>query len=121
MKVIVTGATGFIGRALVEALLRRGDEVVALTRSPGGALSRLPASVQTLEWQPPQPGPWMKAFSSADAIVNLAGEPVAGKRWTAEQKEEILTSRVDATEAVVRAIEQANPRPSVLINGSAIG
>jgi uncharacterized protein (TIGR01777 family) len=121
MKVIVTGVTGFIGRPLVEALLQRGDQVVTLTRNPGRALSRLPIDVQTLEWRPPELGPWTEAFTRADAVINLAGEPVANKRWTAEQKEEILSSRVDATNAVVEAIGQANPRPSVLLNASAIG
>jgi uncharacterized protein (TIGR01777 family) len=121
MKVIVTGATGFIGEALVEALLSRGDEIIALTRSPGGALHRLPAAVQTLEWHPPAPGPWMEAFNGSDAVINLSGESVARKRWTAEEKEEILSSRVDATNAVVAAIESASPRPSVLVNASAIG
>lgn len=121
MKVIVTGATGFIGEALVEALLKRGDEVTALTRSPGRALPRLPADVRILEWHPPERGPWVEAFNGVDAVLNLAGEPVAKRRWSAAQKEEILSSRVDATTAVVAAIQEANPRPSVLINASAIG
>jgi uncharacterized protein (TIGR01777 family) len=121
MKIIVTGATGFIGRALVEALLERGDQVVALTRGVEKAQEVLGPNVEALEWHAPQPGPWMDAFNGADGVVNLAGEPVGPRPWTQAQKERILASRVDATRAVVEAIKQANPRPSVLVNGSAIG
>jgi uncharacterized protein (TIGR01777 family) len=121
MKVIVTGATGFIGRHLVKALLQRGDQVTALTRGADRAGKLLGPGVQALEWSPPQPGPWMDTFGWADAVINLAGEPVAAKRWTAKQKDRILHSRVDATTAVVDAIAQAEPRPSVLISGSASG
>jgi uncharacterized protein (TIGR01777 family) len=121
MKVIITGATGFIGHALVKALRQRDDEVVALTRDADRARLRLGADIQALEWNPPELGPWTHVFAGADGVVNLAGEPVADKRWSAAQKERILTSRVDATNAVVRAIEEANPRPRVLVNGSAVG
>jgi uncharacterized protein (TIGR01777 family) len=121
MKVIVSGATGFIGAALVKALRQGGDEVVALTRNVDKARLRLGVDIEALEWRPPELGPWTNAFDGADGVVNLAGEPVADKRWSAAQKERILMSRVDATKAVVGAIERANPRPKVLISGSAVG
>ncbi|MBV9279504.1 MAG: NAD-dependent epimerase/dehydratase family protein, partial [Chloroflexi bacterium] len=73
MKVIVTGATGFIGRALVEALLDRGDRVVALSRSSQQAREALGSPFEVREWHPPQPGPWMEAVNGADGVVNLAG------------------------------------------------
>lgn len=121
MKIIVTGATGYIGGALVKALQAQGDQIVALTRNAEKAKGKLGPNVEVLDWSPPQPGAWMAAFNGADGVVNLAGEPVAAKRWTEAEKERILSSRVDATKAVVDAIRQANPRPSVLINGSAVG
>jgi len=119
MKIVVTGATGFIGRALVEALEKRADQVVALTRSAGRAREALGPDVEVLAWRPPQPGPWMSAFERADAVVNLAGEPIAAqrptevatRRWTSEQKGRIFSSRVEATRAVVEAIRQAAARP----------
>jgi len=93
--------------------------VTALTRNP--ARAGLDSRVNVLGWNPPEIGSWAEAFSGADGVVNLAGEPIAEKRWTAAQKERILRSRVDATNAVVAAIRQAEPRPSVLVNGSAVG
>jgi uncharacterized protein len=121
VKIIVTGATGFIGRALVRALRQRDDEVVALTRNTGKASSILGVDIEAVAWNPPALGPWTAALNGADGVINLAGEPVADKRWSAEQKERILNSRIDATRAIVEAIEHADPRPRVLVSGSAIG
>jgi uncharacterized protein (TIGR01777 family) len=129
MKIIVTGATGFIGSALVKALQERGDTVVVVTRSVQKAQATFGPQIDAREWNPPQPGAWMEAFNGADGVVNLAGEPIAAshptdvvtKRWTDKQKARIMSSRVDATKAVVEAIRQADPRPHVLVNQSAIG
>jgi uncharacterized protein len=120
MRIIVAGATGFIGRALTEALLQRGDAVTVLSRNPQRAGQGFGGRVEALEWHPPQEGPWMEAFERADGVVNLAGAPVAPfpRRWTASYKEKILQSRLDATNAVVTAIGQATARPSVLVNAS---
>ena len=118
MRVIVTGATGFIGGALVRALLARGDTPVALTRNVEKARKRLPPGVEAVQWDARDEGSWMEVFNSADGIVNLAGEPAFTKPWTARQKQRIRQSRIDVTEAVVNAIGKANSRPSVLVNGS---
>lgn len=123
MRVIVTGATGFIGRALIKALQARNDEVIVLTRSADKARTALGTEVEALEWRPPQPGPWADVFNRADAVVNLAGELVVDplKPWTEEQKALIRSSRVDSTRAVVEAILGASTPPRVLVNQSAIG
>lgn len=118
MKVIITGATGFIGSALVGALLARGDEVVALTRGASKAQGELDARVQVVEWHPPDPGPWMESFNGAGGVVNLAGAPIAQLPWTPARKRRIMQSRLDATRAVVDAITAADPRPGVLVNAS---
>lgn len=114
MRVAITGATGLIGSALSAALRTRGDEVVGVSRSPkpGAAM---------IGWDPrkggfTEPG----ALSGFDAVVNLAGESVAG-RWTSAKKAKIRDSRIQATRSVVQAIADANPRPGVLINASAVG
>jgi uncharacterized protein (TIGR01777 family) len=120
MKVIITGATGFIGSALVRALLNRGDEVVALTRDVSRGQAELGPRVEVLEWYPPYSGPWMEAFNGTDGVVNLAGATVETVPipWTARHKELVRSSRIDATNAVVEALARANPRPSVLVSAS---
>jgi len=125
MKFVISGATGFIGTALTQALLARGDQVVALSRNTEKARKRLGPRVECLEWQPPALGPWTEALNGADGVVNLAGEPVANKRWTEQQKQRLLASRVDSTRALAEAIRaaatQGVPGPRVLVNQSAVG
>ena len=122
MKIVVTGGTGFIGRRVVERLVERGDDVTVLTRNSTRASTKLPTGLSTLDWSPPDvQGEWVERVKAADAVINLAGEPVADKRWTAAQKHRILASRVEATTAIVAAMEQAPGQSKVLVNGSAIG
>lgn len=117
LRVFVTGATGLIGRALVHSLVADGHEVVALSRST--APPGLPAGTRVLEGDPSVPGAWQEELSRCDACVNLAGEPVAGGRWTDERRKRIRDSRVLATRNVASALAAGGPR--VLVNGSAIG
>jgi uncharacterized protein (TIGR01777 family) len=113
MKVAVTGATGLIGRRLVAALLGRGDEVVALSRS-GSALE----GATVIQWDPLSgPAP---AVPGVDGVVHLAGEPIA-QRWTDEVKQRIRASRVLGTENLVSGLEAWEPRPKVLVSTSAAG
>lgn len=118
MHVFVTGATGLIGKALVHALLRRGDVVTALSRSPD-APRRLPPGVRHLEGDPARSGRWEEELLRADACVHLAGEPVAEGRWTSEKRRLIRASRVDSTRLVAQVIGGGGP--SVLVSGSAVG
>ena len=120
MKVAITGATGFVGSRLVERLQSQGHQPLILTRNPSGAKRTFP-NLEIVEYTPTQSGSWQKALSGCDAVVNLAGEPIAESRWTTEQKQAILNSRKLGTQKIVEAISQANPKPSVLINTSAIG
>ena len=117
MRVFLTGATGLIGRALASSLASDGHEVVALSRS--GAPAGLPAGTRTVTGDPAVPGPWQEELSRCDACVNLAGEPVAGGRWTEERRKRIRDSRVLATRNVASVI--ATGGPAVLVSGSAIG
>lgn len=123
MHFIITGATGFIGRPLVQELVRRGHRVTALTRDGQRAQAAMGPGVEVVEWHPPQMGPWTSAFNGADGVVNLAGVPVVSpvKPWTSAYRAAVRDSRVNATRAVVEAIRQADPRPRVLVNQSAIG
>ena len=108
----ITGASGFIGRRVIDLALGRGHEVVAFTRSPGRAI----------------PGCEMRAFSldappdlrGCEAIIHLAGESVVGL-WTKGKKRRICESRVEGTRRVVEAIEKLDKPPEVLVSGSAVG
>ena len=129
MRILVTGATGFIGKRLCEVLHRRGHSVVALVRNPEKAHSALYGRARVVGWNPRDPkGMWAEEVAQVDGIVNLAGEPVMG-RWTEAHKKEIYDSRILATRALVDAIEAApsqpigrnGGRPRVLVQASATG
>ncbi len=117
MDVFVTGATGLIGRALCEALARRGDAVTALSRSPDAA-RKLPAGVKVVTGDPTVAGPWQETLARADACVNLAGEPLDA-RWNEERKRRFRASRVDATRNVAAVLSAGGP--AVLVSASAVG
>lgn len=123
MKVVVTGATGFVGQQVVKALSDRGDQVVALVRSPAKATKQFAglAQVEAVGYTPKAAGDWFAALEGADAVINLAGEPLANGRWTAQRKQEIYESRVVGTQQLVQAIAQCQQRPQVLVSTSAIG
>jgi len=119
MKIVVTGATGFVGSALVPALLARGDEVTVLSRNAARAKAALGA-VTAVDADLEQPGAWTSSLAGQDAIIHLAGESVGVKRWNARQKQIVRDSRVEATRTIVEAIAAlpAASRPKALISAS---
>lgn len=115
-RVVIAGGSGFLGRALIDVL--EGD-LVTLTRRPVTASS---GRARFVQWTPDGTvGAWASALDGADAVINLAGESIAARRWTKEQKRRILDSRLQATHSLVAAIGQAASPPPVLISGSAVG
>ncbi|MSX03168.1 MAG: TIGR01777 family protein [Actinobacteria bacterium] len=118
MKITVTGATGLIGTRLVEALKARGDEVTVLSRSPERASAAL--GVEAFAWDPVSGAPPVEAVAGRDAVVHLAGEPVA-QRWNAKTKQAIHDSRELGTRNLVEALAAADPRPTTLVSSSAVG
>lgn len=120
MRVFITGATGFIGRALVPRLQRDGHSIVVWTRSPARARARLGADVEIVSGDLSGLAV-IDALRRCEGIVNLAGEPIVGKRWTAMRRRQLEHSRVQLTESLVDAMAAANVRDSVLISGSAVG
>jgi uncharacterized protein (TIGR01777 family) len=118
LKVLLTGATGFIGSRLAEVLRDHGHSVSGLTRNATSAARRAPAVGRFYEWDGVSPPP-AEAIAEAGAVVNLAGETVNG-RWNAGKRRRVLDSRVNATRAIVSALEAAGGG-KVLVNGGAVG
>jgi uncharacterized protein (TIGR01777 family) len=114
MNIIIAGGTGFIGGALVDALVGRGDKVTLVTRDPAAAKVRWGSKVDTTGWN-------ALSVEGADAVINLAGESIASGRWTPARKLELIKSRIDSTRQIVAAISRAGKKPKVLLNASAVG
>jgi uncharacterized protein (TIGR01777 family) len=120
MNILITGATGFVGRRLCEMLHQAGHTVRALSRDSVAAKQGIPLLKEVFPWNPLQELPLLQAFEGCDAVINLAGESIAG-RWTAPKKQLIRDSRVLGTKNLVNALAQLSSRPKVLISASAIG
>lgn len=120
MNIVLAGGTGFIGKALREALIARGDQVTLLTRDAAAASASWGLMKAAL-WDGKTGGDWTKAVDGADAVINFSGEKVDEGRWTAERKLVLTKSRLDSTRALVAAIAAAKKRPQTLLNASAVG
>lgn len=120
MRVFVTGATGFIGRALIPRLQRDGHAVVAWVRTPARARGLLGAEVELVHADTALGG-LVAAIERCDAVVNLAGEPLMGGRWTAGRRAVLERSRIAVTGQLVRAMAEVKICPRVFISGSAVG
>lgn len=113
MDVAVTGSSGLIGTALVTALRDRGHTVRRVVRSGSGGAG-------TVRWDPSAGSIDVAGLAGVDAVVHLAGEGIAEKRWTEAQKERILRSRADGTSLIARTAAELDPRPAVLVSASGI-
>ena len=116
MKTLVTGATGLIGKALCRRLVDEGHEVTILSRHP-----QKHSDYETFIWDPLVGPPPLEAIQGIDGVVHLAGESVAGARWTSEKKKRIRESRVIGTRNLIAAIAESHSRPVTLISASAVG
>jgi uncharacterized protein (TIGR01777 family) len=114
MTIVIAGGTGFLGSPLVAAWRADGHRVIVLTRRP-------PRDADEFTWTPGGEAAWKGVVDGVDAVVNLAGESIAGGRWTAARKRAIRDSRLVATRALAEAIQSARRPPRVLLSGSAVG
>jgi len=113
MKILITGGTGFIGSALCSRLVASGSyDVTVLSRSPHNVKPPLRAITDLAK---------LDSDVVIDVVINLAGEPIADKRWSALQKQRIMSSRIEATQQLIKFFKRVELKPRVLINGSAIG
>jgi len=121
MNVLIAGGTGFLGRALIKKLLNANHTIVLLSRPGNQPDVTLPSQVHLERWDAKNAGGWLQRVNEADAVVNLTGESIGGKRWTNQQKELIMSSRIDSTRAIVDSIRRADKKPDVFVSQSAVG
>jgi uncharacterized protein (TIGR01777 family) len=120
VKIVIAGGTGFLGRPLTARLVSDGHDVVVLSRRAAAGVA-----ARTVLWSAidgvSEADAWASEIDGADAVVNLAGESIAGHRWSPAHKQSILDSRVRATRSLVAAIDRAARPPAVFVSGSAVG
>ena len=121
MKILITGASGFVGKELVNHLFSRGHEVTVLSRFPQKAKSQLPASCKVEEWNPLVDMIPKTALADIQAVINLMGENISKKRWSTKQKEKIFQSRIQGTANLVKSIQHYGQKVESVISTSAIG
>lgn len=123
MRILMAGGSGFLGRALTSSLASAGHDVTILTRQAAVAPGARPdQSARLLAWNPDgTAGPWAGICGPIDAVINLAGESIAARRWSDEQKRRLTDSRVLSTRSLVAFARQASPPPALFVNASAIG
>ncbi len=117
MRITMTGATGFLGRNLVQRLSVDGHSICLLTRKP---VTGLPGNVEIFMWDPPRVAPPAASLQDSDAVIHLAGTPI-NQRWTPATKKELVSSRIDSTRVLVQALSTLTRRPPLLLSASAIG
>jgi len=126
MRLLLLGCSGFVGRELVPFLLELGHEVTLVSRQPQPFPALVGKRLSCLHLNPADPASWAHngldvAMSQAEGVVNLAGEPIAERRWTPAHRELLLQSRVRTTELLVAAMARLETLPAVLVSGSAVG
>ncbi len=120
MHIVVTGGTGFIGRPLCASLCREGHRVTLLTRRIEAQQS-CGSTVTAVEWNGRKAGAWEHCLEGADAVINLAGAPIADGRWTESRKRLLTESRILSTRLLVEALSRCSSKPGTLISASGIG
>jgi uncharacterized protein (TIGR01777 family) len=121
MRIVVTGGTGFIGRPLCASLCQEGHRVTLLTRRKEEAQRSCGSTVTAVEWNGRAAGAWEHCLDGADAVIHLAGAPIADGRWTEARKRLLTESRVLSTRLLVEALSRCSSKPHTLVSASGIG
>ncbi|MEK6670690.1 MAG: TIGR01777 family oxidoreductase [Nitrospirota bacterium] len=121
MNIVVSGGTGFIGRPLCAALSQDGHLVTLLTRRREEAQRSCGPTITDVEWNGREAGAWEHCLDGADAVINLAGAPIADGRWTDARKRLLTESRVLSTRLLVETLSRRSSKPRTLISASGIG
>lgn len=119
MKILIAGASGLIGRYLINAFSKKNYKIIALSRNPQNQINK--NNIIWKKWHSKDPSDWLTELESTDVVINLIGESIAEKRWTNRRKRILLNSRVDACNLFVRAFSETKNKPSTFIQSSAIG
>jgi uncharacterized protein (TIGR01777 family) len=122
MKILITGGTGFVGKKLISKLLENNHEINVLTRNIASSKNKFDTDkIHFYEWNNFSSTPPKEAFAQIDAIINLMGENIGGKLWSAKQKDILISSRVQTTKNLVQVVNELNLEKITFINASAIG
>lgn len=119
-KIVITGATGMLGRKISSKLIEEGYSVTILSRDSIHAKSLIPGAEEYVSWNY-KSDDWYQILDGKYAVIHLAGENIIAKRWTLKRKEKIIASRVESTKALIRAIKKVEHKPEVFISASAVG
>ncbi len=120
-RIVVTGATGLIGKKLVNALIDRGDELIIFGRDAGKAKSIFPKAKEYVKWDYRKPDLWKSKLDNSNSVIHLAGINLFSKRWNESFKREVIESREVSTRNLVEAIKSCANKPEVFISASGIG
>ena len=120
-KIIITGATGSIGRRLVQELAARGDEVIIFTRNTENARKKITNANKYVKWEYESLNAWRHEMHGTDIVVHLAGANLGAKRWNAEYKKLAYESRIISTRNLVEAIKSVEQKPEAFMCSSAVG
>lgn len=120
-KILITGATGSIGRNLAQQLIARGDEVIVFTRNPKSAQKKIPNATKCVKWEYDRLTDWLIELNDIDVVVHLAGANLGARRWNEEYKKLAYDSRILSTRNLVEAIKAVEQKPKVFICSSAVG
>jgi uncharacterized protein len=121
MKILIAGATGFIGKKLVKKLDEKGHEIVVLTRNKETARFHIPIHCEIQQWDPDNNPLSTNSLKDIDAVINLSGENIASSFWTENKKRKLMDSRIISVRRIIQAMEAMNKKPSVFISASAVG